>query len=129
MVGSRINVLIVDDDLDLLKLCSSYLRLFDLNVVGTASNGFEALEMLKDSITKPDVIVIDYHMPEINGIETSEVILKLNNSYKIIMISANPSIKDKALSSGIHEFIEKPFNFQKLGEKIKQVYLPIEIEL
>lgn len=121
MTGSRINVLIVDDDPDLLKLCSSYLRLFDLNVVGTASNGFEALKMLKDSITKPDVIIIDYNMPEINGIETSEVILKLDNSYKIIMISGNPSIKDKALSSGIHEFIEKPFNFLNLSERIKQI--------
>jgi len=121
MTGSGINVLIVDDDPDLLKLCSSYLRLFDLNVVGTASNGFEALEMLKDSITKPDVIIIDYHMPEINGIETSEVILKLDNSYKIIMLSANPSIKDKALSSGIHEFIEKPVNFLNLSERIKQI--------
>ena len=121
MIGSRIKVLIVDDDPDLLKLCSSYLRLFDLNVVGTASNGFDALEMLKDSITKPDVIVIDYHMPEINGIETSKMILKIDNSYKIIMISADSSIKNKALCSGIHEFIEKPFKFWILGEKIKQV--------
>lgn len=121
MDGKRINVLIVDDDVDLLKICSSYLRLFDLNVVGTASNGFEALEILKDSITKPDVIVIDYHMPEINGIETSKRILKIDSSYKLIMISANSSIKNKALSNGIHEFIEKPFSFQSLGDRIKQV--------
>ena len=103
MDGKRINVLIVDDDVDLLKICSSYLRLFDLNVVGTASNGFEALEILKDSITKPDVIVIDYHMPEINGIETSKRILKIDSSDIPIII---PQGKGGALnqSSG-HEFL------------------------
>ena len=121
MDGTKINVLIVDDDPDLLKLGSAYLNLLNLNVIGTASNGFEAIEMLKNSITKPDVIVIDYHMPKINGIETSKEILKIDSSYKIIMISAYPSIKNEALSSGINEFIEKPFNFQKLCERIKQI--------
>ena len=117
----RIKVLIVDDDPDLLKLCSSSFNLLGLNVVGTASNGIEALEMLNDSITKPDVIVIDYHMPKINGIETSQMIFKIDKSYKIIMISADSSIKNRALSNGIHEFIEKPFKLQKLAEKINQV--------
>jgi DNA-binding NtrC family response regulator len=116
-----IKVLIVDDDPDLLKLCSFHFNLLGLNVVGTANNGIEALEMLKDSIIKPDVIVMDYHMPKINGIETSKMILKIDSSYKIIMISAYQSIKKKALSSGIHEFIEKPFDFQKLAEKIKEL--------
>jgi len=121
MDAKKVNVLIVDDDPDLLRLCSSHLSLLNLNVVGTATNGFEAIEMLNDSIIKPDVIVIDYHMPKINGIETSKEILKIDSSYKIIMISAYPSIKNEALSSGINEFIEKPFNFQKLCERIKQI--------
>ena len=120
MDGTKINVLIVDDDPDLLKICSSYLRLLDINVVGIANSGFKALEILKDSITKPDVIVIDYHMPKINGIETSKKILKIDSSYKIIMISAYSSVKNEALSSGINEFLGKPFNFQKLAEKIRQ---------
>ena len=121
MDRTKIKVLIVDDDLDLLKICSSYLQLLDINVVGIANSGFKALKMLKDSITKPDVIVIDYHMPIINGIETSKEILKINSSYKIIMISAYSSVKNEAISSGINEFLEKPFNFQKLAEKIRQL--------
>jgi len=121
MDQSRINVLIVDDDLDLLRICSTYLNLADINVVGTATDGYKAIEMLKNSIPKPDVIVIDYHMPKMNGIETSKKIIKSDNSYKIIMISARSSIKQRALSNGIHEFIEKPFNLQKLCEKIKLV--------
>ena len=120
MDAKKVNVLIVDDDPDLLRLCSSHLSLLNLNVVGTATNGFEAIEMLNDSIIKPDVIVIDYHMPKINGIETSKEILKIDSSYKIIMISAYSSVKNEALSSGINEFLGKPFNFQKLAEKIRQ---------
>jgi YesN/AraC family two-component response regulator len=118
MDETKIKVLIVDDDPDLLKVCSSYLNFYNLNVVGTATNGFQAIEMVRDSITKPDVIVMDYHMPKINGIETSKEILKINSSYKILMISAYSSIKNEALSSGINEFLGKPFNFQNLAERI-----------
>ncbi|MHA1489646.1 MAG: response regulator [Promethearchaeota archaeon] len=121
MENPRINVFIVDDDKDILRLYSLYFGINGLNIIGTANNGIEAVNKLTDSILKPDVIVIDYHMPIINGIETSKRILKIDNSFKIIMISSDPSIRERALSNGIIEFYEKTNNFKNLYHKIREI--------
>lgn len=121
MEQSGDKILIIDDDEDLLRLYSLYFEMHGFNVVGTASNGIEALRLLKDSIPKPDVILIDYHMPHMNGIETSNIILQLDSTYKILMMSGNTSIKDEALSSGILDFYEKPPNMKSLCNRIREL--------
>jgi DNA-binding NtrC family response regulator len=121
MENQRINIFIVDDDKDILRLYSLHFEINGLNVIGTANNGIEAMNILTDSNLKPDVIVIDYHMPIINGIETSKRILKIDNSFKIIMISSDPSIRERALSNGIIEFYEKNNNFENLCHKIREI--------
>ena len=122
MKDTRINIFLVDDDKNILRLYSLTFELNGLNVVGTANNGIKAIKKLKNSMIKPDFIIIDYHMPIINGIETSKLILKIDNSFKIIMISGNPSIREKALSNGIIDFYEKPNNIEMLCQRIKEIY-------
>jgi DNA-binding NtrC family response regulator len=117
MKSSR--VFLIDDDEDILRLYSLVFELNGLTVVGSANNGKKAIEMLQDSIAKPDVIIIDYHMPIMNGIDTAKIISKINDSYKIVMISADPSVKEIANSNGITKFYEKPHNIQELCQKIK----------
>lgn len=121
MRSPRINLFIVDDDKDILRLYSLHFELNGINVVGKANNGIEAVEKITNSIVKPDVILIDYHMPIINGIETSKLILKIDKSFKIIMISGDPSIRENALSNGILDFYEKPNNLNILCQKIKEI--------
>ena len=117
----RIKIFIIDDDRDILNLYSKIFELNGFHVVGMASNGVEALNMLKDSIPKPDIIIIDYYMPIINGIETAQRILEIDNSFRIIMISADSSIEGTAILNGITEFYKKPFEFKTLCSRIKQL--------
>ncbi|MFW9973105.1 MAG: response regulator transcription factor [Candidatus Odinarchaeota archaeon] len=119
---SKINVFIVDDDRNILALYSLYFKLYGLNVIGKANNGFDAIKQLKNHNIKPDVIIIDYHMPLIDGIETSKLILKINKSFKIIMISGDPSVREKALTNGVIDFFEKPKNIGKLCQHIKNLF-------
>ncbi len=121
MKRTKIKVFIVDDNRDILRLYSLHFELNGLKVVGQATNGIQAIKKLNDSIEKPDVIIMDYHMPGINGVEVSKKILKTNQKCKIIMISADPSIKSLALSNGINDFIEKPNNIKLLCERIKEI--------
>lgn len=121
MEKPKLNVFIVDDDKDILKLYSLHFKLNGLKVVGKATNGIEAVKKLTDSIERPDVIVMDYHMPGLNGIETSKRILQNDNSFKIIMISADPSIKELALSNGIRNFYEKSNDIKKFCQRIKEI--------
>ena len=92
-------------------------------VIGYAFNGKDCIEKLNNSIKplKPDFILMDHRMPINNGLEATEVLLKLNSNLKIIFVSADVSIKDKALSIGAIEFLEKPFelhSFHKILEKV-----------
>jgi DNA-binding response OmpR family regulator len=121
MEKPRIKVFIVDDDIDILRLYSLHFELNGLNVVGIASDGIEAVNKLINSIERPDVIIMDYHMPGINGIETSKMILEKDQSSKIIIVSADPSIKQLALSNGINDFFEKPNDIKILCQRIKKI--------
>ena len=58
-------------------------------------------------------------MPGKNGLEILKAILKKNPSAKVIFISADFTIKEKALDSGAISFLEKPIGFSKLLEIIK----------
>lgn len=121
MEHPEINVFIIDDDLDILNYYTIIFRMKGINVVGTATNGHEAILKLKNEILKPDYIIIDYHMPEIDGIEASRNILKIDKTFKIIMVSGDSSIKEKAFSSGIIDFYDKHHNVDKLCAKLRRL--------
>lgn len=121
MEKKKIKIFIIEDEQAILDLYSKFLSLKGLQVVATAKNGLDALNQLKNSTIKPDIFLIDYHMPNLNGIEISKLILDIDSSFKIIMMSGNTSIKRKALSVGILDFFDKSLDLIKLYIKIKDV--------
>ncbi|TKJ19265.1 MAG: hypothetical protein CEE43_15955 [Promethearchaeota archaeon Loki_b32] len=58
-----INVFIVDDDISVLELYKKLCEILGLNIIDKAMNGEEAVSKFQNFITKPDLIVMDYHMP------------------------------------------------------------------
>lgn len=115
------SVFIVEDELSVLNLYSMVLKTYGFSVIGTAKNGQEAVEMYKSFSKKPDVIIMDYRMPIKNGIEASKEILQIDNTAKIIVISAYDSIKEISQSIGASSFISKPFSNKKLINEINKV--------
>lgn len=97
------------------------LEINGFDIIGTAKNGQEAVEKYKAFSKKPEVIIMDHLMPIKNGIETSKEILKIDNTAKIIVISADNSIKEICQSIGVAGFISKPFSNKKLINKINKV--------
>jgi len=115
-----VTVLIVDDDLAILRLFKMMLELEGFHTF-EANNGEKAVNMYKSLQEKPDIILMDHRMPIKNGIEASKEILAIDNHSKIIFLSADASIKNKALSIGAIKFIEKPFSNNSLIKSIKTV--------
>lgn len=114
-----IKVLIVDDDLGVLESVSLNLSTCSgLEVVGTASSAYEARDKLLT--LKPDVLVLDLHMPEVNGIEFLDAVMTYN-SMPVIMMSGSlndPKMCALAFKYGAADVVSKPFKISILHSKI-----------
>lgn len=106
-------ILVVDDDKDLRSIVKGVL-LFEGFQVLEATNGFEALECLKNE--KPDLVILDLNMPEMNGIEAIVEINAINPSVPIIILTGERDMLEipDALRLGAHYFMAKPPDFDEL---------------
>jgi two-component system chemotaxis response regulator CheY len=109
-------VFIVDDANFMVDMLRLLIGEAGHEVVGTASNGLQALELLarlgKDSL--PDVVTVDFHMPKMDGLETVGKIRSLVPDVRIILISSHATLPVvlKARESGVDAFVAKPFEPQ-----------------
>ena len=106
-----IRVLIVDDSLFIRTILRDLLKgAPDIEVVGTAVNGIDALE--KISSLKPDVVALDIEMPRMNGLETLEALSGVPAKPKVIVLSTLTSrqadMTHRALRLGADDFMLKP---------------------
>lgn len=108
-------ILVVEDDLALLEGVSELLKLSDYNVL-TATNGVEALEVLEGN--RPDLIVSDIMMPEMDGYAFHEAVRERPDMYTIpfIFLTARGEKRDirKGKASGVDDYITKPFDDEDL---------------
>lgn len=131
MSSDKIKVLVVDDSYLMRILISDILSSFsDIEVVGTAKDGKEAIELVKK--LKPDVVTLDYEMPVMSGIEVLEHIMN-ENPLPCIMLSAytkeGAEITLSALEKGAFDFVAKPSGSISMDiEKIKmELYEKIKL--
>ena len=108
-------VLVVDDHRHILRLIEINLKIHDFRVITTTS-GREALAIIE--VEKPDIMLLDIIMPEMDGFE---VLRKLRPANRIPVIAFSTSISnyDRAMELGANTFIPKPFPFHELMSKIK----------
>jgi DNA-binding NarL/FixJ family response regulator len=103
-----IRVLVVDDFEPLRQsVCATLEKREDLQVVGEASDGLEAVQKAVE--LKPDLILMDIGLPSLNGIEAARQILKLVPESKRIFFSQESSadVVQEALSFGAHGYVLK----------------------
>ena len=102
-------IIIVDDN-DLIRtLLRGILRAEDCEIIGEARNGTLALELIEKS--KPDIVLLDVLMPEMDGLETLQNIKQQYPEIIVVMITGSPS-KDnvkESIEGGASGFIVKPF--------------------
>lgn len=123
--GSKSKVLLVDDDKQILRSLSVYLELENYQV-DTASNGFEAMEKIKAN--KPEILVLDVMMPEMDGFEVLEKIKSEESltDIPVIMLTAKGQDVDvlTGYRMGASSYMTKPFNLNELVENIELILNP-----
>ena len=114
-------ILLVDDDPQFRKTLRIALSSQDYEV-GEAADGHEALDAF--AAREPDVVVLDWHLPELSGIATCRA-LRRNSDVPIIMISGNRlNTKQAAIEAGAYDFLPKPFAFPDLLSRIESALRP-----
>jgi pilus assembly protein CpaE len=119
----KIGVLIVDDISDTRENLSKLLMFErDIEVVGTAGSGPEALEVARRIY--PDVVLMDINMPEMDGIKAAEMMSQDMPGIGIIMMSVQgeQDYLRRAMLAGAREFLVKPFSGDDLVRSIRHVY-------
>ena len=113
-------VLVVDDDPEIVELFVDVLERDGRFEVKTASTGYDAGIQTKEFM--PDLIILDYMLPDINGNVVCQTIRKNPNfeHTKIVIVSGvvNQDEINDLLKAGADEFIKKPFNIEKVIERI-----------
>jgi two-component system response regulator MprA len=118
-------VLIVDDDQKLLKMLQRTMIYEGLTVV-TASNGQEALHQV--DACQPEIIVLDWMMPKIDGLEVVQRLRAENNQTYILMLTARDALENRVegLESGADDYLVKPFSPVELVARIHAMLRRVE---
>jgi len=117
--GKKSFKLMIVDDSNIMRRRIERSNQFDeLELVGTAANGLEALEMFKK--TDPDVVTMDLTMPQMDGIECISKLVVLKPAVRILVISAlaDKATAVEAMEKGANGFLNKPFTDRQLNEAI-----------
>jgi DNA-binding response OmpR family regulator len=116
-------LLVADDSETVLLMLERRLEMEGYDVV-TATDGFEALERLREAgAEKPDIILLDAMMPNMSGIEVLGQLREQGSKIPVLMISAHLDAQepDRMRSLGASDCIPKPFEWEDLIGKIEEL--------
>ncbi|WP_046494868.1 response regulator [Syntrophomonas zehnderi] len=114
-------ILIVDDQKGVRRLLEELFKKEGWEV-NMAMDGKDAIEKVEEK--QPDIILMDVKMPNMNGLEASQVILEKHGNIPIIMMTAYGEIEvvKKALDAGVKKCITKPFDIMVLRDMVNSIF-------
>jgi NarL family two-component system response regulator LiaR len=119
----KISVLIVDDHGVVRQGLRTYLELLeDIEIAGEAGNGFEAVEQAR--LLRPDIVLMDLEMPEMNGIEATRQVLALSPSMSVIVLTSfsDDELVFPAIEAGATGYLLKDVDPAELHQAIQAVH-------
>lgn len=124
----RIKVLLVDDEADFLEVMGVRIKGWGYDLI-EATNGKEAIEVVRSQ--NPDIIILDYKLPDMDGVDVLEKIRKIDNEIPVVMFTAYPD--DKSMKGteklGAYALIPKLSVYQDAQSTLKSVISTIEKKL
>ncbi|SMB94943.1 response regulator receiver protein [Desulfonispora thiosulfatigenes DSM 11270] len=115
-------LLIADDNKDFCEILSDFFSEDqNIEIVGIANNGVEAIDKIKE--LNPDVVVLDIIMPHLDGIGVLEKLALESKRPNIIMLTAfgQEAMTQRAVELGANYYLLKPFDLDVLGNRIKEL--------
>jgi pilus assembly protein CpaE len=123
-MAGKIRVLIVDDVQESRENVERLLRFEpNIEIAGSASRGQDAIELT--IAKKPDIVLMDVNMPDMDGIVATRAIMSQSPSTGVIMMSVlnEPDVLRRSMLAGAREFLVKPFSLEELLSSIQNVHV------
>ncbi len=120
-MNKNVSILLIDDNDITREVLRVVLRGEGYNVVGEATDGGSGLDLALK--LRPNIILLDVVMPKISGLEILPKMKDMLPEARILMVTANKDQEtvSEAVKAGIHGFIVKPFNAQKIIDTVAGV--------
>jgi two-component system chemotaxis response regulator CheB len=120
-----IKVLLVDDTDHVREMLSQMLRLDGFDIAGMAASGAEAIELA--AATAPDIVIMDYKMPEMDGITATRAIREKSPSVPVILYTAyvDEEVERRAREAGVSMCIGKVEGLASLERQISALCLEL----
>ena len=113
-------ILVIDDEQGIRNLLDTLLSRKGYEVV-LASNGQKGLELFRRE--RPDVVVLDLKMPEMNGLTVLQQVRQLNPVQPVVILTGagTAEAEQQVRALGVTEFVEKEFSMHRLGDSLKRL--------
>lgn len=113
-------ILVIDDEQGIRNLLDTLLSRKGYEVV-LASNGQKGLELFRRE--RPDVVVLDLKMPEMNGLTVLQQVRQLNPVQPVVILTGagTAEAEQQVQALGVTEFVEKEFSMHRLGDSLKRL--------
>jgi diguanylate cyclase (GGDEF)-like protein/putative nucleotidyltransferase with HDIG domain len=117
---SKGRILLVDDNLDVLKMLKMLLTKKDFDVTA-ACNGVEALDIVRTSPEKIDLVISDINMPGMDGLELIQAVREIDANLVVVLLTGFATVNNSmsALKAGAFRIIRKPFDTEELINTIE----------
>jgi two-component system chemotaxis response regulator CheY len=121
---SHLSILLVEDDAFAMRLAQSVLKQLGIRLVICARDGAEALRVLNDGAQKFDLIISDWTMPKMSGLDLLKEVRKTLTQMPFLMLTgrATPDFVLEARKNGVDAYVMKPFSPDQLGKKIAAIF-------
>jgi putative nucleotidyltransferase with HDIG domain len=120
-INENLKILVVDDEESIRDLFKEYLESATAYTILTASDGMEALEIIKGK--EIDCCFTDLSMPRLDGLELAQSIHQYDNTIPVVIMTGYPSMDNviKTLKNGVADFLIKPFRMNQILPTIDKV--------
>jgi DNA-binding NtrC family response regulator len=113
------SVAVVDDEIGVVRTYELLLKRRNIPLSFTALDGPEAIDKLKNANPRPGVVVIDYRLPSMNGLELMKEVLAMEPAIKVLFISGDDSIRQESIDTGAAVFLKKPSSINVIAETVR----------
>jgi two-component system, cell cycle sensor histidine kinase and response regulator CckA len=121
MIGVRNHIVVVDDEPDLSILFSEAVKSAGFESV-SFDDPLAALQYIRDSHSKIALLLTDWKMPQMNGYELMKQVTKIDESIKVMLMSAFELEKDKLREINMNAYLRKPIHITQLIDAVKNIY-------